>query len=434
MGSVKSVLVILVSMGVILFSSSLVYADDESDLILKLLIKKGVITQREANELRRKAAKEATPQPKDLEERVDSLEEKVPAWIKNTKFKGDFRLRNEYISNDPGQDNNRQRIRFRLGAKTKLSDVLNIGFGLATGSSDTPVSTNQTLEQEFQSKQIWLDYAYLTYNPYDWLHLIGGKFKSPFFHTDMLWDSDIRFDGLAGKVSRDLNPGHDIPTSVYLTGGYFPIDDANTSTGDDIYLLALQGGTESDFKDGYVKLKTGLALYYFQNLKGTTAGSLVEEKGTNTYIGTWSSSSSNTATLANDYEIISPTVKVYFKDIFGRLDVPWGIFGEYAHNFDPSDGDDAWRLGLWLGDSKVGKKKQWKLLTQFSRLERDAFFDSFPDGDFNGAGTNGKGWEVIFDYGLTDNVIFSIDYYNTKSVSGSEADQQIVQTDLIFKF
>ena len=96
-------------------------------------------------------------------------------------MKEDLRLRNEYVNNDPGTENVRQRLRFRLGAKIKVNDNVKLGVGLATGSSDSPTSTNQTLEQEFQSKAIWLDYAYVKYFPYDELSITGGKFKSSFF-------------------------------------------------------------------------------------------------------------------------------------------------------------------------------------------------------------------------------------------------------------
>lgn len=418
----------------VFISTPQVFADETSEIILRLLVKKGIITQEEVDEIKAEIVTTERAVPETLEERVAKIEKDVPKWVKNTKFKGDFRLRNEYIANDQGQDNNRQRIRLRYGFESKINDNLKVGFGLASGSSDSPTSTNQTLEQEFQSKYSWIDYAYATYDPYEWVHLIGGKFKSPFFHTDMLWDSDIRFDGVAAKLSTELfgDEGY-TPTKLYFTGGYFPIDDVNTSEGDDIYLLAAQVGTVSEFGDKYAKLKTGLAYYDFKNLQGATAASLAEERGTNTYNGTYASGSA-IATIKHDFNVISPTVKLSFKDIFGQIDVPWGILGEYANNLDPSNHESAWRTGLWLGKSKAKKKGDWKLIGQYSRIEKDAFYDGFPDADFNFAGTDGKGWELIFDYALADGVIFSVDYYDTERISSSGRDQQIVQTDLIFKF
>ncbi len=404
------------------------YADETSEAILKLLIKKGIISQREVNEIKGEIRRGRPSLPGDLEERVERLEEKqveAPEWIKNMKLKGDLRLRNEYLANDLGQDNNRQRIRFRLGATTKLNEQVKVGFGIASGSSDTPTSTNQSLEQEFQSKNIWLDYAYVSYDPYDWVHLIGGKFKSPFFHTDMLWDSDIRFEGVAGKVTHKLAFLEDsnLSTKVSLAGGYFPLENLTTSVRDP-YLLVGQLGSETKFKAAGSKLKAGLAFYDFKALENQLRAALTGNKGTNVTING----------RYEDYRVISPTLKYSAPTIFGLVDLPAGLIGEYASNTSISTEDEAWRLGAWLGQSKVKKKGQWRLLSQYSYLEADAFVDAFPDGDFNDAGTNAKGWEAIFDYGLADNVILSFDYYNTESISGAKADDEIIQADLIFKF
>jgi hypothetical protein len=425
---IKKIATIGVGVIFIFICVSSLYADETSDLILKLLIKKGIITQQEVNELKAEVAKEKPPVPASLEKRVAELErqqkEELPAWVKNLKLKGDLRLRNEYIDNDRGKDRNRQRIRFRVGAKSKINEQLKIGFGLASGSSDTPTSTNQTLEQEFQSKNIWLDYAYARYEPAEWLQLIGGKFKSPFFHTDMLWDSDIRFDGFAAKLSHKLLQESDMPTKIFLTTGYFPIDERSTSARD-VYLAATQVGSETKFPTG-LKLKTGIAYYDFHSLEGYPTSSLAEEAGTN--------STTVWGTIENDYRVISPTLKLSSPTFFGLIDIPCGLLSEFAHNSGASNDNKAWRVGFWLGKIKVKKKREWKLLGQYTRLEKDAFFDAFPDSDFNNAGTNGKGWELIFDYGLADNVVLSVDYYNTDSITGSSAEQQILQTDVIFKF
>lgn len=342
----------------------------------------------------------------------------MPSWIENFILKGDLRLRNEYIDNDPGFNNNRQRLRFRFGGKTKVNNTVKLSFGLATGSSNSPTSTNQTFEQEFQSKDIWLDYAFADYEAFDWLNLIGGKFKSPFFHSDMLWDSDIRFDGFAVKMHREVIPNN----TLYLTGGFFPIDDR--PTGKDINLYAGQIGTKSKIAANSIYIKTGLAIYGFTNIKGITVASLAESTGTNTI--------TPGGLVANEFLTINPNAKIYISDVVGHRGV--GLLGEYAHNLEAPTLNDGWRGGIWFGQYKVKQPRDWKLLVQYSRLEMDVFFDSFPDSDFNFAGTDGKGWEVIFNYGLAENVILGIDYYNTEKISAPKADQEILQADIILKF
>ncbi|HDZ76752.1 MAG TPA: hypothetical protein ENH41_01545 [Candidatus Omnitrophica bacterium] len=391
--------------------------------MLKLLIKKGLISQKEVDGLRAEIEKKAEPTPKGLEARVTNLEKKqkeVPSWIKDFKFKGDLRLRNEAESNAPGKDNNRQRLRFRVGATTKVNDQVKLGFGLATGGSSI-TSTNQTLDDSFSTKNFDLDYAYVKYEPRDWLYLIGGKFKSPFFHTDMLWDSDIRFEGAVVKLTHKLNSFEANPTKVFLAGGYFPLENLS-STARDPHLFIAQAGTETKIKDWDAKLKTGLAFYNFKSVEGTVLSTL---PSTNTTVGT---------NLRYDYRIISPALKFSSSNIFGIIDIPAGLLAEFAENTAVSRSNEAWRVGAWLGKSKVKKKGQWRLLGQYSRLAADAMVDVFPDGDFNDAKTNAKGWELIFDYGLADNLTFSVDYYNTEVITGNKSDDQIIQTDLIFKF
>ena len=67
-------------------------------------------------------------------------------------------------------ERDRARIRFRLGAETKVNDQTKVLFGLATGGTD-PRSTNQTLENSFELKDIRLDYVYAEYAP-----LAGPRF------------------------------------------------------------------------------------------------------------------------------------------------------------------------------------------------------------------------------------------------------------------
>lgn len=330
-------------------------------------------------------------------------------------FKGDVRLRHEYSTKAPGStnDSDRERLRFRFGASAKVNDFTNVGFGLASGSSDGPTSTNQTLEQEFQSKSIWLDYAYADFKPHSNVYLIGGKFKSIFQHTDMLFDSDIRFDGFAAKVT----PIKD----VYVSGGYFPIDNRGTHT-DDIYMLAGSVGLKCKCPKSGIVTKLGVTYFDFVNIKGATRGGLAEEKGTNSY-----TSVTETGALINDYNVVVPSLKISYEKVGGLL-------AEYAQNGQASHANDAYRIGGWIGSAKAKKPGEFRLLTQFSFLQTDAFPDGLPDADFSRGGTNGKGWEAIFDYVIAPGLIFSVDYYKTRNITGALAEHEVIQTDIIVKF
>ena len=106
-----------------------------SEALLKTLVRKGVITEAEADALR----KEAANNPADA----------VPEWVQSIGFKGDLRLRFEqqHESIDGGNPaRNRFRYRFRYGATADLKNNFKVGFRLASGSTSNPISTNQTMD------------------------------------------------------------------------------------------------------------------------------------------------------------------------------------------------------------------------------------------------------------------------------------------------
>ena len=101
-------------------------------------------------------------------------------WAEKIKLNGDFRYRHETVNSksnekeQPGKNNNR--IRARLGIDVKVNEDWDLGFRLATGASD-PASTNQSLDNGFAKKDVWLDLAYFNWHPKKYenrLNIYGG--------------------------------------------------------------------------------------------------------------------------------------------------------------------------------------------------------------------------------------------------------------------
>ena len=138
--------------------------------------------------------------------------------------------------------------------------------------------------------------------------------------------------------------------------------------------------------------------------------------------------------LKHDFRVVSPYAKLTFNDPVG-MGIPVSLIGEYALNTaaEGSNENDAWRAGVELG-KKVKERNDWRILGQYSYIQADAFYDGFGDGDFNSGGTNAQGFEILLDYALWKNVILSLDYYNTESISGAQTDDQVIQSDVLFKF
>ena len=154
----------------------------EVDILLQKLVEKGVLTAGEAQEI-----KTETQEQVKLEI-AQGKNASLPQWLQTTKFKGDFRLRgqrqykksnNNNSAGDTSIERSRARYRLRFGAESKVFDRAKVYFGLASGDSGDPRSTNQTLQDQFSKKNIYIDYAYADYIAAPWATLIGGRMKNP---------------------------------------------------------------------------------------------------------------------------------------------------------------------------------------------------------------------------------------------------------------
>ncbi|HKZ17717.1 MAG TPA: putative porin, partial [Geobacteraceae bacterium] len=146
---------------------------------------------------------------------VERKQARLPEWVERFTLSGDIRLRYQgefFDSNnlsarqpsDPSEfmntTGNRSlfRLRARLGVEAKVSEGVTAGLRLATGSSDNPVSTNVTLGDFFNRKNFQLDLGYLKWSPQcPAVTLWGGRFPNPWFFSDLVWDTDLNFDGFA---------------------------------------------------------------------------------------------------------------------------------------------------------------------------------------------------------------------------------------------
>ena len=180
------------------------------------------------------------------------------------------------------QNRNRFRIRARFGIDFNMGENFTSGFRVATGESNSPVSTNQSMGLangqggNFSKYAIWLDRAFLRYDlpisdkPFAtaWV----GRFDNPFFSTRLLWDEGLGFDGAALKLQYEVLPG----LTPFVTGGAFVVynTDLNFSSNQpvkfksyDKYLYAIQGGLKWEPTKDW-KLQFAAAYYYFQNIEG----------------------------------------------------------------------------------------------------------------------------------------------------------------------
>ena len=165
----------------------------ENGALLDALVKKGVLSDQEAEDIRAAEQKDNATTPAGKIALNDS--------IKSLQFYGDGRLRYDSLAQssynyDSKNVQDRFRYRLRVGADYTYSDHLKAGFELESSSTDD--SGNQTLGGTFTKASINVGKIYAQYQPTDWLTLTGGKFTNPWYETtDMVYSLDLNPEGAA---------------------------------------------------------------------------------------------------------------------------------------------------------------------------------------------------------------------------------------------
>ncbi len=143
------------------------------------------------------------------DERIRNLERQIKG-LGPVSFSGDVRLRAEPFFGGPvdeSLDRVRERVRVRFNAIANLGEQFRAGFTLASGDVNDPTSTNQTLTGFYTRKPVALDQAFAEFTPRQFknLTLIGGKFRYPWFNTELTWDKDLNPEGAAETLGFKLD-------------------------------------------------------------------------------------------------------------------------------------------------------------------------------------------------------------------------------------
>jgi hypothetical protein len=169
---------------------------------------------------------------------------------------------------------NMLRIQAYMGMHVKLSDTIQAGIALASGDDNNPVSTTATLGGGLDKKDIWLNEAWIRWQPDQNFSLTAGRMPPPFMLTDLIFATELNFDGIAGRSQFPINDS----LTTFGTVGAFPIeytapnspDDAysnNKNAGGDKWLTAAQFGLTWKFATD-AQWKVALAYYYFAHMQG----------------------------------------------------------------------------------------------------------------------------------------------------------------------
>jgi hypothetical protein len=169
------------------------------------------------------------------DERIRNLERQIKG-LGPISFSGDVRVRAEPFFGGPSDqslDRARARIRARFNAVADLGSQFRAGFSLASGDVNDPTSTNANMTGFYTRKAIALDQAFVEFNPKDFepLTLIAGKFRYPWFNTELTWDKDLNPEGAAESLGFKLDTP--VLKRIALVGFQLPFAEiAGTSSTD----------------------------------------------------------------------------------------------------------------------------------------------------------------------------------------------------------
>ncbi|ACT48589.1 putative porin [Methylotenera mobilis] len=439
-------------------------ADSTTDIV-NALVAKGVLTEEEGALLTKGREMESVSQAKAMK-KASKL--KVSDAIDNAELYGDIRVRVEQRNGEDvagkEQDRTRDRYKLTLGVKTESGNFYtdlalamgqhgrsdNATFGSASGGSNG----SNTKEAAYIKR------AMVGYKATDWLALEAGRVANPLYTTQMVWDSDLTFEGLVEKANFKVGDNKFFLTGVqsqYLGDTRKYGGTATTADSISNWIMAFQAGAEVPLADG-VKGKAALTYTTYSN--NDRAGKFVPAIGSATTLGTNVVGTNNLRTIEIPAELNFSTS--------GPLS--YSLFGDYVKNLDGNDrrdaavagisgaankakldsnDDSAWLLGVGI-NYKAGPKVakgDWSAKLWYQDVGVYAVDPNAVDSDFMDSKVNMKGVVLKTQYNLQENVFINFaaghatnknDKISTAGVAGDLGynlkSYDLYQLDLTYRF
>ena len=375
----RFILKALLMVGLFALPMSAWAAEDLTDL----LVKKGTITQEEADSLQKRG---------------------VSPLVDQITFYGDFRLRQETEwyngggSANNSKDVNRQRFRLRLGSDiTEGPVVLHLRLASGTGQQ---VSTNQTMQSLSSEKAIWIDRAYVEVIQVPNLSLMGGRMANPFYtNSEIVFDEDYNPEGFAEKYSLKLGD----TSQAYATLGQIILDGGGQGATSQWMLAYQVGGEIKTDPAGF-----NLALLYYSLANG--------EKGNFSQVTVQDGNTRKTGNaLANGFNVIDATGTATIKAA-----IPVTFLGDYVKNLHNTvqtasikNQDTGYSAGLKVGSASAANTAEFGYM--YWALQTDATLADLVYSDWGpNGGTNRKGHIVWTAYNFTKVTQVKLKYFSTQ--------------------
>jgi hypothetical protein len=269
-------------------------AHAQDSALLDALVKKGVLSDQEAEDIRAQDQKDFNT--------TAASKINLSSSIKNITFYGDLRLRYELrdgatpsgytgvggalLTHGDSEDDSRWRYRLRFGLKGKLYD--NFFFGIrATTNPTNPRSGNVTFGHSdaagpFGKDQslLAIDTVYLGWHATSDFTFIGGQMPNPLYTSNLVWDDNINPAGAAEEWDHTFDNNWEAFATaaqfVYQAGNGSGITNTvgNGQNFSNTFLYAEQAGFKYNF-DKTTFFKGAVGFYSYSGTVGTATNTSV---------------------------------------------------------------------------------------------------------------------------------------------------------------
>lgn len=445
----------------VMIAASNTFAVDSVDSLLDALVKKGVLTSKEADEIKTNNTDNITALP--------ATKWKINDAIKSIGLFGDVRFRYEYRSADnpekggltTGDTYYRERFRYalRAGIKGELFDNWNYGIRLETSANprspwvtfadDTGKASSGGISggtpSDKTSDFLNVGQVYLGWHPVTPFFITVGRMPMPLYTTPMIWDSDICPEGAYEIYSNSV-----ANVDWFVSAGQFDYQNLNPADqfpSADTFILAWQAGATVKLPEK-TTVKIAPVVYNYTG-HGNSAGLNTPFVGQGNTNGINVNSAALNQNGINDLLILDVPGEFTFPvccPVLGQLQ--GRLFGDFAYNFEGDDraraafnknpgafttagpvtGENkAYQVGLGFGTSNpdyhpaygptqglvygsTSKKGTWEVRAYWQHIEQYSLDVNLIDSDFFDGNANLEGFYTAVAYSFSDGIIGTLRY------------------------
>ncbi len=450
--------------GAAVLSASAVHAQDSGALI-DALVKKGVLSDQEAEDIRVDLTKEYNT--------TSAGKIEISSFISHLQIYGDARLRYQYQNDRTATDyatngdesRNRYRYRLRLGALYTYDEHWSANVRLETATANN--SSNEDFGRYFDKygSEMNIGLLYLEYKNkfslFDSTSTVAngknfntvtdpglevgldvriGKHPKQILLSEAFWDPDTNPDGMSEELTFN-NVGLDGLSFAARGGEYITSAPQTDGAGTVLAGAAPIGSVSSTHANDTAALfaaqiegkyawnsssNVRIAPLYLDETPGVISSNQEQNSANSLGVAAASTESlvgQNPYAYLGRFEVAALPVEVNWK-AWGKPMQVWGTYGANlegedrlrALGFANEGGQNTfWNAGYQIGTNKV--KGDWLVSAEYRYIEAASYDTNLSESDWANNGLNQQGFVVRAGYNFTDAVSGLISYYHSNPIS-----------------